>query len=299
MQPVESPPPPPAIAMRIFLLPLTTRQALIFAQKAAQKPVGQLSIPDRVTKKAAETWATWEAADKGWRKQIVKYGNEGLKRIPYQEWGLKSFPPSNPKLQAEQIAAGQKFDVVYPGNVMRSEDVPKVMARLARERKQLHWNRFIGSMVAMPFTLPFALVPVIPNFPFFYAAYRCWSHWRALKGSDHLDFILDNRLFRPVSPPEIEELYEKVAPDAPDFTFLTRSQVLDGSAPSERIILPADSHVVVAEVTGVPELSGELERAIWQIQRQFQREHSQSGSSQHQKDPSTFGTGDEKEGKSK
>jgi len=91
---------------------------------------------------------------------LVTYGNQGLQRIPYQEWGLKSFPPSNPKLQAEQIADNKKFDVVYPGNVMHKDDVPKIMARLAKERKQLHWNRFIGSMVAMPFCIPFALVPV-------------------------------------------------------------------------------------------------------------------------------------------
>jgi len=270
--------------MRLFLLPLTTRQALIFCQRATEPSKGNLSIADRISKKAVETWAKWEAADKGWKKQAVTYGNAGLKRIPYQEWSLKSFPPSNPKLQAEQIADNKKFDVIYPGNVMKQEDVPKVMARLARERKQLHWNRFIGSMVAMPFTLPFALVPVIPNIPFFYAAYRCWSHWRALKGSDHLDFILDNRLYRPISPPEIEELYEQVAPDSPDFTFVTRSQVEDGSATPEQIILPADSHNLVATVTGVPELSGEVERAAWQIQQQFEREKSQKAPTQNGQD---------------
>jgi len=269
--------------MRIFLLPLTTRQALIFCQRATPNPQGKLSIPDRITKKAAETWAQWEAAKGGWRKQIVTYGNRGLQRIPYQEWGLKSFPPSNPKLQAEQIANNEKFDVIYPSNVMHSGDVPKVMARLARERKQLHWNRFIGSMVAMPFTVPFALVPVIPNIPFFYLAYRCWSHWRALKGSDHLDFILDHRLYRPISPPEVEDLYEQVAPDAPDFKFVTRTQVLDDSVPPEQIILPADSHDLVAKVTGVPELSGEVERAVWQIQRQFEREKSQRAAKQSEK----------------
>lgn len=106
----------------------------------------------------------------------------------------------------------------------------------------------------------------------------------ALKGSDHLDFILDNRLYRPVSPPEIEELYEEVAPDSPDFTFVTRSQVLDGSAPPDQLILPADSHNLVAEVTGVPELSGEVERAVWQIERQFQRESSQQPPKQRAED---------------
>ncbi len=73
----------------------------------------------------------------------------------------------------------------------------------------------------------------------------------------------------------MEDLYEQVAPDAPDFKFVTRTQVLDDSVPPEQIILPADSHDLVAKVTGVPELSGEVERAVWQIQRQFEREKSQ------------------------
>jgi hypothetical protein len=97
----------------------------------------------------------------------------------------------------------------------------------------------------------------------------------ALKGSDHLDFILDNRLYRPVSPPKIEDMYEQIAPNAPDFTFITPGQVEDGSAPPEQIILPAESHSQVARVTQVPELSGELERAVWQINRQFKRDETQ------------------------
>ncbi len=81
----------------------------------------------------------------------------------------------------------------------------------------------------------------------------------------------------------MEDLYEQVAPDAPDFKFVTRTQVLDDSVPPEQIILPADSHDLVAKVTGVPELSGEVERAVWQIQRQFEREKSQRAAKQSEK----------------
>lgn len=146
--------------MRIFLLPLTTRQALVYCQRISQKPASQRTIFDRINRKAAETWAKWERAEKGWQKKVVVYGNRALQRIPYQEWSLKSFPASNANLQAEQLTSGTKFDVVYPKNFMKQEDVPKVLSRLARERKSFHFNRFIGSMVGMPFTIPFALIPV-------------------------------------------------------------------------------------------------------------------------------------------
>ena len=182
--------------MRIFLLPLTTRQALIYGQKPARQATttAPLSYVDRITNKATQTWAKWEEADGGWKKTLVRYGNAGLQRIPFQEWGLKSFPPAKPKLQAELLANNKRFDVFFPGNIMKQEDVPKTLLRLARERKTLHWNRFIGSMIAIPFTFPFAVIPMyelpltrafdlltiarIPNIPFFYVSYRCWSHWR-------------------------------------------------------------------------------------------------------------------------
>ena len=146
--------------MRIFLLPLTTRQALVYCQKAGPKPGVTKSYAERITSKATDTWAKWERAEKGWQKTVVGYGNKALQRIPYQEWGLKSFPPTNPNLQAEQVTDAKRFEVVYPGNVMNQEDVPKVLARLAKERKQLHFKRFWGCLIGMPFTIPFALIPM-------------------------------------------------------------------------------------------------------------------------------------------
>lgn len=258
--------------MRIFLLPLTTRQALVYCQKLSPKPASQRSILDRVQNKATDTWASWEKAEKGWKKQLVTYGNKALQRVPYQEWALKSFPPTNADLQAQQIVDNKKFDVVYPGNIVQEGDVPKILGRLARERKQLHFNRFIGCLVSMPFTIPFALIPVIPNIPFFYVAYRCWSHWRALKGSDHLDFVLDHRLLQPVSTPQIEDIYQKYAPKHQNsFEFVTQSDIDAGDAAEEQMLLPAGAHVYVAEVLDVPELNGEMERAIWQIEQDYKK----------------------------
>jgi hypothetical protein len=42
----------------------------------------------------------------------------------------------------------------------------------------MHRSKLIWSIVIMPFTAPFMLVPVIPNLPFFYVLYRAWSHWQ-------------------------------------------------------------------------------------------------------------------------
>jgi len=113
-----------------------------------------------------------------------------------------------------------------------------------------------------------------------------------------LDFILDHRLYRPISPPEVEELYEQVAPDGPDFNYVTPSQVMDGSAPPEKMILPADSHDLVAKTTGVVELSGEVERAVWQIQRHFEREKQKQAQEQPAQSATEDATKSEKADKS-
>lgn len=276
--------------MRIFLLPISTRRALVYSQRVTQKPVGDLSYVERATKKAADTWAKWEAADRGWQKKFTQYGNQGLQRISYQEWGLKSFPPLTQTVQAEDMAAmadNKRFVVHYPANIMKEEDVPKVLARLAKERKQLHWSRFVWSMVGIPFTIPFGLIPVLPNIPFFYLTFRCYSHWRALKGSDHLDFILDHRIFRPVSSPQIESVYQKTVPELQDsFTFVTRNQVLDGTEPEEHMLLTASSHTLIAKSLQVPELSLEVERAVRQVEASLQKEDLARKESQQIEAPS-------------
>lgn len=119
-------------------------------------------------------------------------------------------------------------------------------------------------------------------------AYRAWSHRKgkltlsgwlasltiaALKGSDHLDFIIDHRLFRPTSSKVIESLYERFATgQKPQFEFMTRAQIEQGDTEKEKVILPAGAHNEAAKVLQVPELSGEIERAVWQVEQEFRKQ---------------------------
>lgn len=95
---------------------------------------------------------------------------------------------------------------------------------------------------------------------------------------------MDNRLYRPVSTEQLEDLYEQVAPDAPDYHYVTRSQLLDGSAPKETLVLPAGNHNIIAKTLEVPELSSEVERAVWQIGNALRKEdeEEQKGKVLHQ-----------------
>ena len=64
----------------------------------------------------------------------------------------------------------------------------------------------------MPFTIPFALIPVIPNLPFFYLCWRAFSHWKAYKASDYLGLLLQQGRILPTKSAELEEIINTPAP---------------------------------------------------------------------------------------
>lgn len=99
---------------------------------------------------------------------------------------------------------------------------------------------------------------------------------------------MQHRLFRPRSTATIEEVYDEVAPDAPDFNFVTATQIEDKTAPKEKVILTSGSHTTIAKRLQVPELSGEIERAVWQVDQAMRKDEEK-----------TTQEGDEKRGQGK
>ena len=99
----------------------------------------------------------------------------------------------------------------------------------------------------------------------------CW-HYSALRGSDHIDFLLDHRLLKPVSTSSIESIYNKYADsEKTSFDFVTRAEIEQGNVKHEQLLLPTGAHSIVASTLNVPELSGEVERAVWQVDQESQK----------------------------
>lgn len=148
--------------MRLFLLPVSTRRTLIYCERvqpilpAGQKP----PVTERIISKAAETWSTWERAEKGWQKRLTVEGNKLLKRIPYEEWGLKSIPPGTKK-RLEDVDKGETtFECLYPGSFMEGGRVGGVLRQLATERQAMHKSNMWKSLLLTPATLPFIVIPM-------------------------------------------------------------------------------------------------------------------------------------------
>lgn len=146
--------------MRLFLLPISTRRTLLYCQRLAIATPERQSWMDRAQTKAAKIWADWEKKEKGWQKSVVSYGNYAFRRIPYEEWGLKSVPPLSQRRREEKLQAVEKVEVVYPQTLISRERVPGVLETLATEREALHRRKLIWCFVGMPLTAPIAIIPM-------------------------------------------------------------------------------------------------------------------------------------------
>lgn len=115
---------------------------------------------DKIQNKAAQTWADWEKKESGWQRTIVRYGNQALRRIPYEEWGLKSVPPLSTKRADDELKGSDKVEVFYPQSLIPQSNISDVLQKLSTEREGLHRKRLIWCLVGMPISAPFAAVPM-------------------------------------------------------------------------------------------------------------------------------------------
>ena len=115
---------------------------------------------DKAQERAARLWASWEAKESGWQRKIVDYGNHALKRIPYEEWGLKSVPPLSKKRRDGETTGLTRVEVVYPKTLMAMDRVPSILQALSTEREALHKKKLVWCFIGMPISAPFALIPV-------------------------------------------------------------------------------------------------------------------------------------------
>ncbi|KAF2265907.1 hypothetical protein CC78DRAFT_598033 [Lojkania enalia] len=269
--------------MRLFLLPVSTRRSLIYCEKLHDKAASERSLLDKITIKANETWVAWEKDEKAllqWKRKVTLYGNQALKRIPYEEWGLKTIPALTAKRKRAILEGREKYHVIFPGLFLHQERVPEILRKLATERQSMHRSKMIWSIVGMPFTIPFMLIPIIPNLPFFYLVYRAYSHWKALTGSKHLEFLLQHNLPTPTPSAELDEVYtaglmyptRKISRAAPrptrtqaeEVARVVEQQTNGGS--EDVMVLQRWNGKLIAEQFKLPDMEVEIERAVEQVE---------------------------------
>ncbi|POS83695.1 hypothetical protein EPUL_004652 [Erysiphe pulchra] len=275
--------------MRLCLLPISTRRTLIYCQKSLvateEKKRSNLWF-DYGISHATKLWSEWEHKESGWQKSVVVFANKMLEKIPFEEWALKSLPPlpSSSQYRAK-VEKEKKVEIVFPRSLIPDSNVLDLIRKLSTQRQQWHRSRLIFSLIGMPLSAPLMIIPVIPNLPFFYLVYRAWSHWKAISGSKHLQFLLDNNLITPKPLPFLDELYssnrkllldtknpsitsEKEKSDSSNRDNVKREEAEAGKVKDEeeKILLNESIGKKIAGALSMPELEIELCRAIKQVE---------------------------------
>ncbi|KAL8816398.1 MAG: hypothetical protein Q9223_004585 [Gallowayella weberi] len=265
--------------MRLFLLPISTRRYLIYCQRLNNQLSSETTYVDKLTTRASNTWLKWEKAEKGWQKSVTLYGNKLFERIPHEEWGLKSIPPLSQRRKDEELKGKKEVEVVYPASVIGEENVKSALKAFAGDERQAFHRKWMWwSIVGMPISAPVSILPVVPNLPFFYLLFRAWSHWRARSGSQHVEFLLNNRLLKFTASNRLDLGYTAGGLETKMKELDSEAKkVLDkpadvnsdpeASKDTEKILLTQSSGSFIADLTQVPELEEQVQRAVKQVEK--------------------------------
>ena len=132
----------------------------------------------------------------------------------------------------------------------------------------------------------------LPNLPGFYLLFRAWSHWRALEGGKHIQFILDNNLLSLSPSPFLNSIYGIYGDSRPLFREIKENDITGeppqsprdekkdlgstAAAAEEKLLLTQEKGQKLAQGLDLPELEIELERAIWQVEKKAESKDDNS-----------------------
>lgn len=101
--------------------------------------------------------------------------------------------------------------MLFPSSLLSANGLLSSLTRLTASRQPHHRQRLIWCIVGMPLTIPFILIPVVPNLPFFYLLWRAWSHWRAYQSSKYLSELIKQGRLVPTPSKDLDQI---IASDA-------------------------------------------------------------------------------------
>ncbi len=150
-------------AMRLFILPISTKHNLIYCARVHQHlPTKEkATYIDRLSRKAATTWLTWEQHNKGWQKVVTTYGNKLFQNLPHEEWGLKSIPPLTARRISSKLNSKDAVRLEFPSSWIKEDAVTESLRYFGGKAKYAYHTKWMwGSIIGMPISAPLALIPM-------------------------------------------------------------------------------------------------------------------------------------------
>jgi hypothetical protein len=121
----------------------------------------------------------------------------------------------------------------------------------------------------------------VPNIPGFYLLFRTWSHYRALYGAYHLEFLVKHNLIEPKPSPMLDRIYtagllasttgklvkaEEVTSDQIESTAARMERHLEAGRPDVMLLNP-ESGKDISGAYELREMALEVDRAFEQVDK--------------------------------
>ncbi|KAI9486319.1 MAG: mitochondrial K+-H+ exchange-related-domain-containing protein [Benjaminiella poitrasii] len=253
--------------MRLYVIPIVKNRWVYYCHS---------TIPSTSRLTRAVDWASrkWDALDKAkqdsWKKKLHVRGTSIMNQLDYQEWFFKSVPS---KEDIEKPL--NKVHVQYPSSILKELEVKNELEELVKTRIPYHKKYMWYSAYWVPIACTFVIVPLIPNIPLAYNLFRLYSHYKALKGADHLKSLIDYGSLEYTDDERVDAIVGSTLKDASNLEFPRDVQDtfrLSSKKPNLRtleqdidgVLSPTQIKNLV-NVLNVPGLEIELNRARLQI----------------------------------
>ncbi|KAB5594083.1 K+-H+ exchange-like protein [Ceratobasidium theobromae] len=230
----------PPSTMRLFAFPLTSprniatknygnRHPLIYyyaQMPKTKRDEREPSLLKRAQDKASQMWVNWGKEPGGWKLKVHTYGEKVVDKVDFEELALASIDtslgPRLPQLTARDSTGKElserqskthtiSIPLIYPPSCISSANPLDNLQQLLAHRSPLHRRRTWFWVGVMPFTAPFALLPIVPNLPFFFCVWRAWTHWKAHKASAYLLELVEQGAIRAMPSQELDKIYSNTA----------------------------------------------------------------------------------------
>ncbi|WOO77930.1 putative protein [Vanrija pseudolonga] len=167
-------------------------------QPAPPASDGPPPLYQRALDRASNEWLKLGKKKEGsWMRWFFDKGEGLMDRIEYEEWSLKAIHEGQgikiDKASGKPVGDG-KVTLLRPGGPAATAlGLPPLLPKLHRtllHRIPYHKKMMRRFIFATPLTWPFAIIPIIPNFPLFYVLWRAWSHYKAWRGATYVEALL-------------------------------------------------------------------------------------------------------------
>ncbi|KAJ7167689.1 mitochondrial K+-H+ exchange-related-domain-containing protein [Mycena filopes] len=169
--------------------------------------------------KATETWSNFGMAPAGTlKRRAFQLGERLMDQLDFEESNLKALdvslaPPLT--LDGRSVAAAKDTQVplVYPPSVLSGPQSLDHLKALVEERIPLHNRGLVMWIFFAVLSAPLKLIPIIPNFPFYFCAWRSWSHLKARRSAQYIQGLIKSNRIVPMALPALDTVYDAARTD--------------------------------------------------------------------------------------